>query len=81
MDYSDKLRHFASQDPPPVLPKERERSQLQKDIEAFLAKGGEITQAVSENHWPQRRSREQQINFLKTKDFERRKSAKNNKRD
>ena len=75
MTDSPSLRHFPDHDPPPG--KDKERSKLEQDIEAYLNNGGEISQhdmTESGQAYPVRRSRKAQINFLRKRDYRRSKA-------
>lgn len=71
---SDKLLHFTSDDPPP-LSKEQERKTLAQHIDEYLAKGGKITEVPpdesAERHYPIKRTRKAQINFIRNRDYRR----------
>lgn len=74
-DMSDKLRHFTSQDPPGA-DKAEEREKLARDVAEYLAKGNEI-ETVPEGesagkHYPVKRSRKSQVNFIRRRSFNRR---------
>ena len=73
MHISDDLIHFPKLDPSPIGEKTEERSKLQQDIEAFLAGGGEIIKIDTTVcvHYPMRRTRTAQINFLRDRAFAR----------
>lgn len=70
------LRYFTSTDPPP-LSKEQERKTLAEQVDEYLAKGGTITEIPAgegaERHYPIKRSRKAQINFIRNRDYSRRK--------
>lgn len=65
---SDKLLHFPATDPPP-LSKEEARKTLAQHIDEYLAKGGEIQEIPfdesREKHYPVKRDRKSQVNFLR----------------
>lgn len=76
---STKLMHFPEHDPPGSTEKDMQRSELQRHIAEYLANGGVITDVGADSgmHYPPRRTRRAQINFIKRWDYGKRKSAEN----
>ena len=74
---SDKLRHFPELDPKPNGENSALRAQIQQQVNDYLMGGGEITAIDSgdsaELHYPVKRTRQAQIDFIRRRDFIRRK--------
>lgn len=69
---SDKLRHFPE---PPNEDKATLREVIKRQTAEFLAKGGKITEVPpeesAEKHYPIKRTRKAQINFIRNRDYNR----------
>jgi len=75
---SDKLIRFGYTEPPDLTTKDEARKTLKQQVDEYLANGGQITPCddsagVTIPVW---RSRRSHINFMKRRDFQRRKNPK-----
>jgi len=72
---SDKIIRLGATEPPNTTTRDAERKTLAQQVAEYLAKGGVIEDATGKSgiYYPPRRTRQAQINFIKNRDYKRRK--------
>lgn len=69
---SDKLRHFTSDDPPPVRTRDAVRAEIEAQVQEYLARGGQIAQVAIAPAVYVKLSRVQQMRLAKSITYKRR---------